>query len=398
MTRILLFTFLFFFSIYNYSQERNDGFFVVHIMETDAQDLKCEIGISNDYIKSLPDKGRHIISVVPTKFGSIVLHKKSETKIAQKYIRIPSYMLKKEAKKLFAEGYSVEYYNEMSNYGIFSKNPAIVEQKYLGQITEKKIKKYNKKGIYAICGSSTEDIGHNNIYGIAYQERKFYIDQHQFASDFEKMAKLGYIVRNVGTFYNKYGNSTSFTVIYDKPQQDYKGKQAIGIFETKEDFIAFLNKYVKEKCNIKGIWGGWENRDYAAEEARLAKAKSESESGIDILLGLGNSILQLTNGEQSSSEISHDTDYDTNSKTNPSNSKAKTGKCKYCGGTGNCSAKSSAGRKNACNGSGLCGHCNGTGWIKAGGSEAKCTACNGTGKCKSCNGTGKCSHCHGTGK
>lgn len=95
---LLLFSFLYTFS---FSQERNDGVFVVHLMETDAQDLKCDVGVTPDYIKSLMNSGRHVMSTIPTKFGTIVLHEKSKTNMAQQYIKIPGYDLKKGAKKLF---------------------------------------------------------------------------------------------------------------------------------------------------------------------------------------------------------------------------------------------------------------------------------------------------------
>ncbi|MBQ8773543.1 MAG: hypothetical protein IJZ17_03605, partial [Muribaculaceae bacterium] len=253
------------------------------------------------------------------------------------------------------------------------------------------------KGLYVKLGCKTEAIAHDALNGIIAQERKFYIHPQHFIDEFKEMAAAGYILGSLETSYNKYDNRTYFTVIYDKPQQQYSGKQLIGIFETKDEFIAFLNENVTDKCNITGLWGGWENRDYAAEAARAAAASNES--ALDVLLGLGNSIMQLTNGGQPS-EVDHD-NVNNNGHTetvNSSKTKTNVGKCRHCAGSGTCSATSSAGRKNACNGSGLCGHCSGTGWIKAGGSEAKCTACNGTGKCKSCKGTGKCSHCHGTGK
>lgn len=74
------------------------------------------------------------------------------------------------------------------------------------------------------------------------------------------------------------------------------------------------------------------------------------------------------------------------------------GKCKRCGGTGNCSPTSYGNRKAACHGSKLCGYCNGTGWIAAGSDKAICKACNGKAVCKTCKGTGKCQQCNGSGK
>ena len=393
MTRILLSIFLSLFFLTAYSQERNDGMFIVHLMETDSEDLKCEIGVTHSHIVSLMNNGRHVISAVPTKFGMIALHEKAKQGTDQKYIHIPSYNLKKEAKQYFKEGYIIENYNDMSDYAIFTKNTNITKQTYLGQPSQKKVAKQNKKGIYVLNGCKTEAIGQDKFENFTAQERIFYVFRNNFLSDFKEMSEAGYIIGSVQTSYNRYDNNTYYTVIYDKPKEQYKGKQILGILETKEEFVEFVQKHVKGNFNIKGIWGGWENRDYAAIDAIVSKP---SESAFDVLLGLGNSILQLTNGPQSS--YSNTTEEPTNSSTPSKSNSSCVGKCRTCGGSGTCTAKTASGRKNACNGSGLCGHCSGTGWIKAGGSEAICTACNGKGKCKSCHGTGKCKTCNGTGK
>ena len=393
MTRLLLFTLLSVFSIFAHCKEYNDGYFVVYLMESDAKDVKYETGITEERIKTLMSKGRHVISVVPTKFGLVAVHEKAKKKMEQKYVHLENYYLKKRAKKLFKEGYIIEYYNEKNNGAIITKNPAITKQKYLGQAGKRKIARQNKKGIYVKLGCGTEYIGQNDMNGISSQERVFHYSLNNFISGFKEMAAKGYIIGSVETSYNKYGNNTYFTVLYDKPKKPYKGKQYIGIFETKKELTNFIKKYATSKCTIKGIWGGWEKRDYAAEEARYKSAKSES--GTDILLGLGSSLLQLNSAIKSPSSSTSSSISSVSSAVSSTKSKAKasTGKCKYCGGSGNCTATTAAGRKNACSGSGLCGHCSGTGWIKAGGSEAKCTACNGTKKCKSCGGTGKCKHC-----
>lgn len=395
MTRLLLFTLLSVFSIFAHCKEYNDGYFVVYLMESDAKDVKYETGITEERIKTLMSKGRHVISVVPTKFGLVAVHEKAKKKMEQKYVHILDldYYLKKEVKKLFKEGYIIENYNNKNIGAIITKNPAITKQKFLGQAGKRKIARQNKKGIYVKLCCLIERIGQNDMNGIASQEMAKYYSRNEFISGFKEMTAKGYIIGSVLTFYSENSNSTSFTVLYDKPKKPYKGKHYIGIFETKKELTNFIKKYATSKCTIKGIWGGWEKRDYAAEEARYKSAKSES--GTDILLGLGNSLLQLNSAIKSPSSSTSSSISSVSSAVSSTKSKAKasTGRCKYCGGSGNCTATTAAGRKNACSGSGLCGHCSGTGWIKAGASEAQCKACNGTKKCKSCGGTGKCKHC-----
>lgn len=266
-------------------------------------------------------------------------------------------------------------------------------------LNQKKVARKNKKGVYVNLGASHERFGHNNMKGVTSQEYRFYLNERQMLNDFKEMASKGYIVGSVEVSYNKYSDSSFYTIIYDKPQKDYKEKHFLGVYETKEGLQEFIKKYVNNKYKITGIWGGWENRNYAREAAFSAAANEES--ALDVFLGLGNSVLQLTDAIKSPSSNTSNTYTNSSNSSNSAHSsraKAQTGKCKYCGGTGTCSPTSSAGRKNACHGSGLCGYCSGTGWIKAGASESRCMACNGNKKCKSCKGSGKCKHCNGTGK
>ena len=75
------------------AQAQNEGTMIVRMMETDAEDLKCEIHpLPNNYregeefrkkIDKLIDNCRYIQSITPTKFGFVIVHKLNTNSIKQ---------------------------------------------------------------------------------------------------------------------------------------------------------------------------------------------------------------------------------------------------------------------------------------------------------------------------
>ncbi len=398
MRKLLIVLFLIVFSM-SHAQDRADGTFVVHIMNTDAVDLKCDVypgEVKISEIQDIMNNNRYVMSVAHTKFGTIVVHKKNVDSVQQLYAVIPSWDLEKECKERKKEGYILDYYNDEKNYAIFRKDTKVTQQVFLGSIDQKKLKKQNAKGLYATLYCSYATVAQDGRDDIQEQKYASYIGLGEFLKGFKVMAADSWVVGSVTKSYNKHSNLTFYRVIYDKLRKEYDGREALAALDTKEELIDFLGKHIESGYNINRIWCGWENRDYEADEARAAAYDGNI---FNILTGLTNSISGLTgkgNGQSSTNASNNETSTQ-NSGGNNSKSKAGNGKCKRCQGSGKCSPVSGSGRHNACYGSGLCGYCNGTGWVKAGSSEAKCSACNGKGKCKTCNGTGKCPLCHGTG-
>lgn len=402
MRKLLIFLFLSVFCMTYAQEEHTDGTFVTHLMNTDAEDLKCDIrqgNINVSDIQELMDNGRYVISVTYTKFGTIIVHKKNTDSIEQCCAIIPVWKLKKESKKKLKEGFVLDYYNKEQKYTIFKKDPKITEQKFFGSMDNKKLKKLNEKGFYVFTISFSNYYAQNGHDDIVEQYIDYYSNSKNMFAGFKDMTANSWIVGSITKYYNRYEKYTSYRVIYNKPKNKYDGMEAIACSNTQEDLTEFLKPRVKEGYNIDRIWCGWENRDYAAEDARIAAYDSEN-NVFDILTGLTTSVIGLATGNVGTTSVPSSGSGTTTSSGNTGNSssgKTVAGKCKRCGGSGKCSPVSGGGRKNACHGSGLCGYCNGTGWIKAGASETKCNACNGKGKCKTCNGTGKCPVCHGTG-
>ena len=403
MRKLFIFLFLSVFCMAYAQEEHIDGTFVAHMMNTDAEDLKCDIrqgNITESDIQELMDNGRYVLSVTHTKFGTIILHKKNTDSVEQCFAKIPAWNLKKESKKWQKKGFVLDYYNDEQEYAVLKKDPKITEQKFFGSMNNKKLKKLNKKGFYVFAASFATYYAQNGHDDIVEQNMVYCRDNKKMYDDFKKMAADSWVVGSVSKFYNRFGNSTSYHVIYNKMRNGYDGMQAISCSDTKEDLAEFLKPRVKEGYNISRIWCGWENRDYAALDARVAAAYDDEYNVFDILTGLTTSVVNLATGNVGTTSVPSsggEATTSSGSTANGSSGKTTAGKCRRCGGSGKCSPTSGGGRKNACHGSGLCGYCNGTGWIKAGASETKCNACNGKGKCKTCNGTGKCPVCHGTG-
>lgn len=379
------------------AEERNDGSFVVHMTDNKVDDLKCDIYPAEPKaadIQALFDRGRYVVSIVHSKFGTMVTHKRNTEGIQQSFAVITPWDLKKESKKRLKEGFSLSYYNYLRHYAIYDFRTGISKQEFFEDLDQKKLAKKNKDGLYVTTYASFAAYAQNGHDDVVEQKYDSYTGYADLIEGFKKMAAESWVVGSVSKSYNKYGDRTHYYVIYDK-YRDGKGvRQSLGALDTKKELTDYLAQRLKDGYSINRIYCGWANRDYAAEEA---SANAANDNVFDILSGLMNSVSGLTG--KGSSQVSGNTGRDMPvSEGGRSKAKGSNHRCRQCNGSGTCSPTSGSGRKNACHGSGLCGYCNGTGWNKAGGSEAKCTACNGTGKCKKCKGTGKCPACHGSGK
>lgn len=388
------------------AQERNDATMVVSMEETTAKDLKCDVypqPITVEDIQQLMDRGRYVISVTTTKFGTVVVHKQNTENVKQMFATSAYYYdVEKECKKMYRQGYILKYYNEERKYAIYEKNPQMDVQVYQklasgGKKDMKNLEKLNAKGLYVTLTSFIHGVAHDGLDNIADQILKTFVGEEQLLDSVNDRIANGWIVGSVAKSYNKYGNKSWYKVVFNKPvKKGRKRPQKIGVVNTQEELKAFLYKNKANGYSIGQTWCGWENRDYVAEEER---ANAYNSNVFEILSGLTNSVSSIVDkGNKSALGSSVEDIYGTTGSSSVGNkTKADTNRCRRCQGTGKCSPVSASGRKNACFGSKLCGYCSGTGWIKAGASEAKCTACNGTGKCKTCGGTGKCYLCHGRG-
>ncbi|MDE5989484.1 MAG: hypothetical protein K2H17_08805 [Duncaniella sp.] len=379
------------------ADERNDGSFVIHMTDKKIDDLKCDIYSTEPNeadIQSLFEQNRYVTSIVHSKFGTIVTHKNNTDGIRQFFAIIAPWDLKKESKKKLKEGFTLSYYNNLRHYALYDFRTNISKQEFFEKLDQKKLAKKNKDGLYVTTYASYAAYAQNGHNDVTEQKYATYMGYSELIKGFKKMAAESWVVGSVSKSYNKYGDWTYYYVIYDKYRDGLGARQSLGALDTEKELSDYLAQRLKDGYTINRIYCGWENRDYAAEEAR---ANAANYNVFDILSGIMNSVSGITGTGSTQASGTTDSNIST-SKRSASNTKASNHKCRQCNGSGTCSPVSGSGRKNACHGSGLCGYCNGTGWNKAGSSEAKCSACNGTGKCKKCKGSGKCPACHGSGK
>lgn len=380
-------------------KEYNDGYFVAYLAETTDKDVKCDVypkEVTEQDVQKLIDSGRYIESVIYTKDGGMILHKENTSGTKQVYATCKIFELEKLCKLKLKEGYVLNFYNDKRNYAVFDFNGKAKNMKMLqGNINQSKITKLNQKGMFAKLLSYSSAIAYDGLDNIKSQVLDYAITNDMLFEKFKKQPK-SYIISSVVTSFNKYNNETSYRFLSNIYKDNRECNQQIVRSERKADFADFIKDKIMPNYNLVGLWAGWEDLDYKAQEARIAAA--DNTNIFDILGGLLNSVSGLTGKGNSSDGSSTETGGGGFGGSSSSGGRSVNGKCRRCNGSGKCSPMSGGGRKNACNGSGLCGYCNGTGWNKAGASESRCTACNGKGKCKTCGGTGKCPVCHGSGK
>ena len=71
-------------------KEYNDGFFIAYLAETNDKDIKCDVypqEVSEHDVQKLIDNGRYITSIVYTKNGGLILHRKNTDGTKQIYLQ-----------------------------------------------------------------------------------------------------------------------------------------------------------------------------------------------------------------------------------------------------------------------------------------------------------------------
>ncbi len=375
---------------------------IVQLKETGTSKNKIDIINSKNTeelvrkIQALIDSGCHIVSLTPAQFGNIVIYTEYNGQGKQLAAVCKSHEDKKIVKEYSKQGYFLDVYRPYLDVAIFRKKPNVTKQEFkkYDYLSEKKLEKYNKKGMRVVV---LED-GHYCVEDGAGDIRQTFLS-HFTTSEFLNE----YNGKSSNWTLTSIVSSTGLRDLHYKSYYEYTDtviKERLRVLSTLEQFEAFLKEY-KTPNNEINVYCGYSRSSELHDHIDASIAESEGMSALDVFTGLTSSVLGLINGPGSSTAGSSSTDDDSSIVTEEGTAKAKrsgaSAKCRYCGGNGTCTAKTAAGRKNACSGSGLCGWCSGTGWNSAGGSRVKCTACDGKGRCKSCGGTGKCKHCNGKG-
>lgn len=329
MKKALLFLFFFLFSSYMIAQDtqsRKDGYVVVSLSKSVDNDTKYEI-ISNSgtTCEMLRSQGRYIVSMVYTKFGLVVVHKKNTEAIEQIFDNIPAYKLKQKLKEHFKNGFSVSYYNSQQHYAIFDKNPKITTQDYVKDINQKKLDKYNSKGLYYKHLWNTDGVVQNG-HDFVIQHYASFIAHNAEVETLKhciEYLQRGWKVESFYSSYNQYGDWNQYKMILDKSQDAESSLQEmVGIINTEGELSKFLSEYKSSGYTLSSIWCGWEPQDYS----KRYTSSDDSESFLDILGGLISTGSKLASGNvtdtptQSYSDSS--TNYTSDSPSSSSSSKS----------------------------------------------------------------------------
>lgn len=319
MKKLFVVSLLLCFVMFLHSQdnEHRDGRFVVSMVEDDGIDVRCDVFSElllgqegDDEIEKLIKNGRYIKSVTPTKFGIFVVSVPNVENMPQMCTKIPSYALKKELKKTFKDGWSLSYYNKDGKYAVFDKNPATTVQ-YLEEVKvwkssslKDKIAKLNAKGLYLTfvsLGTVLVQNGHGDNIEQCVASLSCYRNDNDFINGIQKRRDEGWVVSSSGKFYNKYGDYDSYHVMFDKPSDGERKEQKVLLAGEKEGLDG-IKANLDLGYRIDGMWCGWENRDYAREEA-LANSYKPDWAGI--LGGIIGGVSQLVGGSSSSVSSSY---------------------------------------------------------------------------------------------
>lgn len=399
---------------------------VVRMMETDAEDLKCEIyPLPYDWreseefktkIQELMNDGRYIQSVSPTKFGIVVVHKLNTNSINQ----IMDYFFDEKVKKLFKQGYSFKFSSRQFHpevggplsIDIFEKNPKVTIQKKVkwDYTNEKKankiLSKMNAKGLYVKLSKYFDEAivqnGHDDIVEQCYE----YVDSYKeedLMEIIEKKENEGWILGSVLKDYkvNEYNwIFRRYCVIFDKPRDGNLKRECIATINTQESLVDFLQQRVAPGYNIDMTWGGWNGKTkemLRAESTQRLASSNNDMNIIDVLSGLVGKVTEIVDYSKGNTT---GTGFNTGGNVDsPSSSSGSSGgrKCHSCNGSGKCYSDSPSADKYFCHGSKTCKYCNGKGTLQKLGQTIVCSSCKGDGKCKWCKGTGLCRNCKGKG-
>jgi hypothetical protein len=245
----------------SYAQDKKAEPYVVYTMSTDTKDIRYDVyrncndaaSVVNELIKD----GRYVKSIANTEFGLIVLHCANTAKVEQKYATVELSELKSVATKFFNDGYAVDYYNKNGGYALFKKDLEITKQNVLSSVSQSQLNRLNKKGLFIVVDNYSSVVVQNGQKNIEQQVIGRYPSMYRLVCDsFSSKALDGWIVGAVGDEYDSKNDSYSYSVVYNKVNPIFKGRQEMLDFVTEERLTTYLARKLKGDYCICNIWGG----------------------------------------------------------------------------------------------------------------------------------------------
>jgi hypothetical protein len=246
----------------SYAQDKKAEPFVVYTMNTDTEDIRYDV--YRDYsdaasvVNGLINDGRYVKSIANTEFGLIVLHCANTANVEQKYATVELADLKSVANKFFKEGYAVDYYNKNGGYALFKKDSEITKQSVLlCNISQSQLNKLNKQGLFIMVDNYSSVVVQNGQHNVEQQVIGRFPSMYRLVCDsFSSKALDGWIVGAVGDQYDTKDDSYSYSVVYNKVNPLYKGRQEMIDFVTEERLTTNLARKLRGNYCICNIWGG----------------------------------------------------------------------------------------------------------------------------------------------
>jgi hypothetical protein len=246
----------------SYAQDKKTEPFVVYTMSTDTKDIRYDVyrncndaaSVVNELIKD----GRYVKSIVNTEFGLIVLHCSNTANMEQKYATVELADLKNVANKFFKDGYAVDYYNKNGGYALFKKDSEITKQNVLSSVvSQSQLNKLNKQGLFIVVDNYNSVVVQNGQHNVEQQVIGRYSSMYRLVCDsFSSKALDGWTVGALGDNYDSKNDSYSYSVVYNKVNPLFKGRQEMIDFVTEERLNTYLARKLRGNYYIFNIWGG----------------------------------------------------------------------------------------------------------------------------------------------
>jgi hypothetical protein len=245
----------------SYAQDKKAEPFVVYTMSTDTKDIRYDVyrncndaaSVVNELIKD----GRYVKSIANTEFGLIVLHCANTADIEQRYADVELKDLKSVANNFFKDGYAVDYYNKNGGYALFKKDSGITRQNVLCNISQSQLNKLNKQGLFIVVDNYSSVVVQNGQHNVEQQVIGHYPSMYRLVCDsFSSKALDGWIVGAVGDEYDSKNDSYLYSVVYNKVNPLFKGRQEMLDFVTEERLNTYLARKLRGNYYICNIWGG----------------------------------------------------------------------------------------------------------------------------------------------
>jgi hypothetical protein len=245
----------------SYAQDKKAEPFVVYTMNTDTEDIRYDVYRdcydAASVVNGLINDGRYVKSIANTEFGLMVLHCASTANVEQKYATVELSDLKEVAGRFFKEGFAVDYYNKNGGYALFKKDSEITKQSVLCNISQSQLNKLNKQGLFIVVDNYSSVIVQNGQHNIEQQVIGRFPSMYRLVCDsFSSKALDGWTIGALGNQYDSKNDSYTYSVVYNKVNPLFKGRQEILDFVTEERLNTYLARKLRGNYYIGNIWGG----------------------------------------------------------------------------------------------------------------------------------------------